>query len=146
MYYGEFAYQIDNKFRLILPAKFREVSQSNYIEKFIATRGLDGCIFLWPDKEWELQEQKFKALPFTKRNARHFNRILFSGAAELRPDKQGRVLLPGYLREYAGIRHDVMIVGISSRIEIWDIERWRDFYNTQKESFENTAEDLFDVS
>jgi len=124
MFYGEYEHTLDKKGRLILPAKVRETAKANYIEKFFVTRGLDKCLFLFSEDEWRSQETKFKSLSFTKSQARRFNRLFFSGAVEVAPDGQGRVLLPKYLKDYAGIKKNVMIAGISNRLEIWDKTAW----------------------
>jgi len=109
MFYGEYFHSIDRKGRLILPAKFREVAKSHYIEKFFVTRGLDVCLFMFPEEEWRTQENKFKSIPFTKQQARTFNRLYFSGAAEVDFDTQGRILLPQYLKDFAQIKKEVVI-------------------------------------
>lgn len=145
MFYGEYEHTLDRKGRLIIPAKFREVFKENYIEKFYVTRGLDTCLFVFTEEEWRLQEQKFKALSFTKSQSRRFNRLYFSGACELTCDKQGRILLPQYLKTFAGIQREVMVVGISNRIEIWSKEGWKNFYEGSRESFEDIAEKLIDL-
>ena len=142
MFYGEHEHSLDKKGRLILPSKFREAAKANYIEKFFITRGLDNCLFMFPEDEWKVQEAKFRSVSFTKAQSRKFNRLYFSGAQEVEFDKQGRILVPRYLKEFAGIKRDVMIIGVSSRIEIWDIGKWREFYNSEKGSFEKIAEDL----
>lgn len=142
MFYGEYEHSLDKKGRLILPAKFREVAKSNYIEKFYMTRGLDNCLFMFPEEEWKSQEAKFKSLSFTKSQARKFNRLYFSGAQEVEFDRQGRILMPRYLKEFAGIKNNVMIIGVSNRIEIWDLEKWKEFYHSEKGFFEKIAEDL----
>lgn len=145
MFYGEFEHSIDRKGRLILPAKFRETAKNQFVEKFFVTRGLDKCLFMFSEEEWRSQENKFKTMPFTKQQSRTFNRLLFSGAVEVGPDKQGRILLPQYLKEFADIKRDVMIVGVSNRIEIWARDNWRDFYSNSRQSFEEIAEKLMDV-
>jgi len=145
MFYGEFEHRLDKKGRIIIPSGFREASKENYVEKFFITRGLDNCLFMFPEEEWKLQESKFKSLSFTKRETRKFNRLFFSGAVEASPDRQGRILIPSFLKSYAGIKKDIMIVGVSSRIEIWSKEKWEDFYNSSKESFEDIAEKLLDL-
>jgi MraZ protein len=145
MYYGEYFHSIDRKGRLILPAKFRDVSKANFVEKFYVTRGLDKCLFMFSEEEWRQQEGKFKTLPFTKLESRTFNRLYFSGAVEVIPDKQGRILLPPYLKDYAGIKRDVTIVGVSNRIEIWAREKWHEFYSNNQQSFESISEKLMDV-
>jgi len=144
MFYGEYLHSIDRKGRLILPSKFREVAKSNFIEKFFITRGLDKCLFMFSEEEWRAQEAKFKAISFTKQEARTFNRLYFSGAAEIAPDRQGRILVPQYLKDFAEIKRDVMIVGVSNRIEIWAKDKWQDFYGNSRSSFEEIAEKLID--
>ncbi|MEI6831483.1 MAG: division/cell wall cluster transcriptional repressor MraZ [Candidatus Omnitrophota bacterium] len=145
MFYGEFEHSIDRKGRLILPAKFREVAKAQFIEKFFVTRGLDKCLFMFSEEEWRSQENKFKTMSFTKQQSRTFNRLLFSGAQEVASDKQGRILLPQYLKDFADIKKDVMIVGVSNRIEIWAKDAWNDFYKNSRQSFEEIAEKLMDV-
>jgi len=145
MFYGEFEHSIDRKGRLILPAKFREVAKNQFVEKFFVTRGLDKCLFMFSEEEWRSQENKFKTMSFTKQQSRIFNRLLFSGAQDVAFDKQGRILLPQYLKDFADIKKDVMIVGVSNRIEIWAKDAWYDFYKNSRQSFEEIAEKLMDV-
>ena len=145
MFYGEYIHFLDRKGRLILPAKFREVAKTNFIEKFFVTRGLDNCLFMFSEEEWKTQEQKFKAIPFTKQQSRTFNRLFFSGAVEIIPDKQGRILVPQYLKDFALINKDVIIVGVSNRIEIWAKDKWQEFFGNSKQSFEEIAEKLMDI-
>ncbi len=145
MFYGEYLHSIDRKGRLILPAKFREAAKSNFIEKFFLTRGLDKCLFMFSEEEWRNQEAKFKSISFTKQEARTFNRLYFSGAIEILPDKQGRILLPTYLKDFAEIKKDVMIIGISNRIEIWAKDKWQEFYGNSRQSYEEIAGKLMDI-
>ena len=145
MFYGEYLHTIDRKGRLILPSKFRESAKNNFIEKFFVTRGLDGCLFMFSEEEWHNQEQKFKSLPITKQQARTFNRIYFSGAVDLVVDKQGRILLPQFLKDFAKIKREVMIIGVSNRIEIWSKEKWQEFYGSNQPAFEEIAERLMDI-
>lgn len=142
MFYGEYEHAIDKKGRLIIPSRFRESLKEYDIEKLYTTRGLDKCLFVFTESEWKAQESKFKSVSFTKSEARKFNRLYFSGASELEFDKQGRILIPKYLKDYAGIKRDVIIIGVSNRIEIWSRESWQEYYNTSKESFEDIAEKL----
>ncbi|NQS99568.1 MAG: division/cell wall cluster transcriptional repressor MraZ [Candidatus Omnitrophica bacterium] len=144
MFYGEYAHSLDRKGRIIFPAKFRQVSRENYIERFYITRGLDKCLFVFTEEEWKLQEQKFKSLSFTKAESRKFNRLYFSGACEITLDKQGRVLLPKYLKEYAGIERQIVVVGVANRIEIWSQKRWKEFYQNTQKDFEDIAEKLIE--
>jgi len=142
MFYGEFFHSIDRKGRLILPSKFREAAKGNFVEKFFVTRGLDTCLFMFSEEEWRSQETKFKAMSFTKQESRIFNRLYFSGAVDVIPDRQGRILLPQFQKDYAQIKRDVVIVGVSNRIEIWSDEKWKEFNSTWKQSFEGIAEKL----
>ena len=144
MFYGEYQHALDRKGRLIFPSKFRQVAKENFIERFYITRGLDRCLFVFTEEEWKLQEQKFKALPFTKAEARKFNRLYFSGASEIVADRQGRVLLPKYLKDYAGIERQVVVVGVANRIEIWSQKRWQEFYEKTQGTFEDIAEKLIE--
>jgi len=145
MFYGEFIHSIDRKGRLILPAKFREVAKNHFIEKFYVTRGLDKCLFMLAEEEWRSQENKLKAMSFTKQQSRTFNRLYFSGAMEVIPDSQGRILLPQNLKDYAEIKKDVIIVGVSNRVEIWAKNKWDDFYGNSRATYEEISEKLMDI-
>lgn len=145
MFYGEYEHSLDKKSRIILPSKFRTSMKENYVERLYLTRGLDECIFVFSEEEWKSQEAKFRAISFTKKEGRKFNRLYFSGAVDAVPDKQGRILLPRYLKEYAHIKRDIVIVGVSNRIEIWAKDKWGEFYKSSKESFEDTAEKLIEL-
>jgi MraZ protein len=145
MFYGEYLHSIDRKGRVILPAKFREAAKSHFVDKFFLTRGLDNCLFMFSEEEWRAQESKFKAISFTKAESRKFNRLYFSGAVEIAFDTQGRILLPQYLKDFAEIKRDVVIVGVSNRIEIWAKDKWQEFYGNSRQSFEEIAEKLMDV-
>lgn len=144
MFYGEYNHTIDRKGRLILPARFRDLCKENNISRFFMTRGLDKCIFMFIEEEWRAQEQKFKGLSFTKQESRSFNRLFFSGAMEVVPDGQGRLLVPPYLKSYAGIEKETVIIGVSNRIEIWDKKIWQEFYTTSNQSFERIAENMIE--
>lgn len=142
MFYGEFEHTLDSKDRVIIPAKFRELFKEHYVEKFFITRGLDQCLFVFTEEIWKAQEKKFREQSFTKPEARKFNRLFFSGACEVIADKQGRVLIPSYLKSYAEISEDVMIIGVSDRIEIWSKAKWKEFFDSNKGQFEDLAEKL----
>ena len=144
MFYGEYEHTIDKKGRLIIPAKFREAIKENYVEKFYITRGLDKCLFVFTEEDLKRYEQKFEALPFTQEKNRSFKRVFFSGAYEAICDKQGRILLPQNLKDWAGISRKVMINGVSDRFEIWDKQVWSKFYEETKENYEDKAERLLD--
>lgn len=145
MFYGEFKHNIDKKGRLIMPSRLREVSKDNGIERFFLTRGLDKCIFMFSEGEWRTQEQKFKSMPFTKKETRSFNRMFFAGAVDVLPDKQGRFIIPEYLKEYADIKRETVVIGVSNRIEIWNKRNWEEFYENSSGSFEQIAENILDL-
>ena len=140
MFYGEYEHAIDPKGRLIVPAKFREALTAHEVSSLFLTRGLDGCLFLFPESEWHLVESRFKQIPFTKGEGRKFNRLFFSGAAEVTIDGLGRLLVPKSLKEFAEIKQQVVIVGVSNRMEIWSKEKWRAYYESSRQSFEEVAE------
>ncbi|MEA3489143.1 MAG: division/cell wall cluster transcriptional repressor MraZ [Candidatus Omnitrophota bacterium] len=142
MFYGEYLHKLDKKNRLIIPSKFRESVTEMCIEKFYLTRGLDECIFMFSEGEWKTQESRFKAMSFTKEKARKFQRQFFGGAFEVAPDKQWRILVPDILKEYAGLSKIIMIVGVSSRIEIWDRDKWQEYSVSSKEEYGEIAEGL----
>lgn len=146
MFYGEFRHSVDNKNRLIIPAKFRETLRENYIDKFFITRGLEHCLFVFTPREWNLLVKKFNEQPLTKGKARDFMRIFLSGASEVECDKQGRITLPQNLLSWAGIRKDVVVVGVLNRFEIWDGESWQKFEADKEKYYEEIAEDLLDVN
>jgi MraZ protein len=142
MFYGEHEHTIDNKGRLIIPSKFRDSFREYDIEKLYITRGLEKCLFMFTENEWKTQESKFKAMSFTKSESRKFNRLYFSGASQIECDKQGRILIPKYLKDYAGIKRDVVIIGVSNRIEVWSKDSWNQYYSGSKESYEDVAEKI----
>ena len=117
---GEYEHSLDSKGRLIMPAKIRQ----DIGEKFIITKGLDGCLFGFSQNEWLNFEAKLKALPLSDKNARNFVRFFLSGATECEIDKQGRFLIPSNLREAANLTKDTIIIGVGTRLEIWDKETW----------------------
>ena len=141
MFMGEFRHNIDDKGRLIIPAKFRESLGTS----FVITRGLDRCLFAYPPSEWTQLEQKLKALPFTKADARKFTRFFFSGASEVEFDKQGRIHISSHLRDYARLKKECVIIGVSTRVEIWCKEQWEEYYNSSEESFNEIAESIVDL-
>ncbi|NLM45909.1 MAG: division/cell wall cluster transcriptional repressor MraZ [Firmicutes bacterium] len=141
MFMGEYQHMLDAKGRIIMPAKFRE----ELGERFIMTRGLDNCLFVYPLSEWAQLEQKLKALPFTRSDARAFMRFFFSGATECELDKQGRVVIPNNLRVHAKLQKDVVVIGVSSRVEIWSQEVWNQYSEKTGLSFESIAEKIMDI-
>ncbi|MBY9076957.1 division/cell wall cluster transcriptional repressor MraZ [Paenibacillus sp. HN-1] len=142
MFMGEYQHSVDDKGRIIIPAKFRELLGMS----FVATRGLDSCLFVYPMEEWAIMEQKLKSLPLMKSDARAFSRFFFSGATECQWDKQGRVTLPANLREYAKLDKDCVILGVSNRVEIWNKELWEQYFGQSEASFNEIAEKLVDFN
>ena len=120
MFMGEYNHTIDAKGRLIIPAKFREVLG----DEFVVTKGMDGCLFVFDNSEWQVFAEKLRSLPMIDKEVRQFTRFFLAGAASVEVDKQGRILLPSVLRDFAGITKDTVRIGVGSRIEIWSKDRW----------------------
>ncbi|MET3698086.1 division/cell wall cluster transcriptional repressor MraZ [Bacillus oleivorans] len=140
MFMGEYHHNIDQKGRIIIPARFRE----DLGEAFVLTRGLDQCLFGYPEQEWKAMEDKMKGLPLTKKDARAFTRFFFSGASECEIDKQGRINIPQTLLQYAKLEKECVVVGVSSRIEIWSKPVWEEYFALSEESFSEIAENMID--
>ena len=139
MFIGEYHHTIDEKGRIIIPSKFRE----ELGETFVVTQGLDGCLFVFPNEEWKNFEEKLKTLPMANKDARKFVRFFLAGAALAEVDKQGRILLPAVLRQFAGLEKDVVLVGVGSRVEIWDKKRWEEC--TSFDDMDEIAEHMADL-
>ena len=135
---GEYEHSLDTKGRLIMPSKLRE----DMGEKFIVTKGLDGCLFGFSKIEWQNFEEKLKTLPLTNKNARDFVRFFLSGATECEIDKQGRFLIASNLREYATLEKDVVIIGVGTRLEIWNREKWKTYNSSENISADEIAENM----
>ncbi|MDE6516299.1 MAG: division/cell wall cluster transcriptional repressor MraZ [Acetatifactor sp.] len=120
MFMSEYNHTVDTKGRLIVPSKFRE----QLGDEFVVTKGMDGCLFVYANDDWSAFEQKLTSLPLNNKEARKFARFFLAGAAQVEVDKQGRILLPANLRQFAGLEKDVVLVGVGSRIEIWSRENW----------------------
>jgi MraZ protein len=144
MWYGEFSHSLDEKSRFILPAKFRDKIKNLADKRFYLTRGLDQCLFFLHEPEWRKMEEKLKNVSFTKQDSRFFNRLFFSGAQEIEIDAQGRIIIPDYLKDFSGIKKDIVILGVSDRIEIWDKESWKKSYQENSKKFEDISESLFE--
>jgi MraZ protein len=142
MFMGEYQHSIDEKGRIIIPAKFREALGSS----FVITRGLDSCLFVYPASEWSIMEQKLKTLSLMKSDARAFTRFFFSGATECDLDKQGRVNIPNNLCEHAKLNKDCVVLGVSNRVEIWSKEIWESYFQQSEASFNEIAEKLVDFN
>lgn len=141
MFYGEYQHSMDAKGRVIVPARFR----IGLGEKFILTKGLDDCLFMYSLDEWSNFEAKLKSLPLTNSSARAFVRFFASGATECEADKLGRILIPSNLRQYANLEKDLYIVGVSTRVEIWDKERWENYTSDENLSPDSVAEKMSEL-
>ena len=138
MFIGEYQHNVDEKGRLAVPVKFRD----DLAKGAVVTRGLDNCLFLYTQEEWEKLAIKLASLSFAQANSRAFSRLMLSGAMDVKIDKQGRVVLPDYLRKYAGINKKVVVAGLYSRLEIWDDKKWEEFKNNTEKDSNNIAEEL----
>ena len=139
MFMGEYNHTLDTKGRLIVPSKFRD----QLGDEFVITKGLDDCLFVYDKTEWAAFEEKLHSLPISQKNATAFVRFFLAGAAEVEIDKQGRALIPGNLREFAGLDKDVVLVGVASRIEIWSKERWEKI--SDDTSMDDIAENMAEL-
>lgn len=136
---GEYHHNIDDKGRLIIPSKFR----TELGEKLIITRGLDKCLFIYSESEWEKIVSKLKTLPFTNKDARNFTRFFLSGATECEFDKQGRINITSPLVTYADLAKECVIIGANDRLEVWSQPSWDDFLFTNEDNLSDIAENLF---
>ena len=141
MFMGEYSHTIDTEGRLIIPSRFRE----ELGETFVVTKGLDGCLFVFSDEEWKAFEIKLKSLPLTNKNARQFARFFVAGATPCELDKQGRILLPATLREFAGLEKDVVLTGMLNRIEIWSKDKWNENNSLDDVAMDEIAEQMTDL-
>ncbi len=141
MFIGEYQHSIDSKGRIIIPSKFRETLGF----KFILTKGLDNCLFIYPMDEWDNLEEKLKQLPIASKDARAFVRHFFSGAVECEVDKQGRINIPQNLRDHAKVDKEVITIGVSSRVEIWDKEEWRKYNEDSDLGYDQIAEKMAEL-
>ena len=138
---GEFNHTVDAKGRMIIPAKLREQLGLS----FVVTRGTDGCLFAYPNDEWDIFEGKLRQLPMTNENARKFKRFFQAGATDCEVDNQGRILLPANLRQFAGITKDVVVVGVGERAEIWSKDKWDEKNNIEDIDFDELAMSIEDL-
>jgi len=145
MFKGKYVYKIDSKGRINLPKAFRDVLQRNYDDRIVITN-FDFCLVGYPLAEWELLQEKVKLLPDFQEKILSFMRFFYSGATECQLDKQGRILLPSALRQYAGLDKEVVIIGVSNRIEIWDKERWQDFLTESKSIIDEFAHQIINLT
>ncbi|MBU1132597.1 division/cell wall cluster transcriptional repressor MraZ [Patescibacteria group bacterium] len=141
MFIGEYNYSVDEKGRIAIPAKFRAALSKGAV----VTRGLDNCLFVYTKTEWTLLAEKLSALPIGQANSRAFSRLMLAGAMDVKPDKQGRVMLPDYLRKFADVKKKVVIAGLYNRLEIWDEERWDSYKKETEKASNDIAEKLGDL-
>ncbi|MDD6223601.1 MAG: division/cell wall cluster transcriptional repressor MraZ [bacterium] len=139
MFMGEHRHTIDDKGRMIIPSKFR----SELGDKFIITRGIEKCLFVYSETEWNGIVSKLNQLPFTKKDARNFSRFFLSGAAMVEFDKQGRINIPTSLISYADLIKDCVVVGVGDRLEIWSEQNWNQFFDINQDQMSDIAENLF---
>ncbi len=138
MLLGEYKHNLDTKGRMAVPAKFRDA----LIAGAIITRGIDSCLFVFTNADWDVLAKKLIALPLAQANSRAFARLMLAGATDVAPDNQGRILIPDYLRKYAGLKKEVIVAGLYNRIEIWDDAAWTAYKIKTESSSEAIAEKL----
>lgn len=138
MFLGTHAPRLDDKGRLILPAKFREQMAAG----LVVTRGQERCLYVFPADEFERLHEQLRQAPVTSKQARDYLRVFLSGASDEVPDKQGRITVPAALRTYAGLTRDCVVIGAGSRVEIWDARAWADYLAKQEQAFSDQAEEV----
>jgi MraZ protein len=141
MFFGEYNHTVDDKGRMSIPSKFRE----GLGEKFYVTKGLDGCLFVFPQEEWQKFESKLNSIPITNNAGRKFVRFFYAGAIDASLDKQGRINISQVLRGHAGIEKEVSVIGVGSRLEIWDKNAWLKFNDPENLSSEDIAEQMAEL-
>ena len=138
MFLGTYEPKLDEKGRLILPAKYRD----QLAEGLVLTRGQERCLYVFPSSEFQEVYSKIREAPLTSKQARDYTRLMLSGASDESPDRQGRVTIPQTLREYAGLKRDLTVIGVGTRAEIWDTEAWNQYLATQEEEFASAEEEI----
>lgn len=141
VFIGEYTHNLDEKGRLAVPKKFR----SDLSKGAVVTRGLDNCLFLYTKKEWQVLAKKLSQLPFSQANTRAFARLMLAGAMDVTVDKQGRIVLPDYLRSFAGLEKSVVVAGLYNRLELWDSEKWETYKKQTEAQSTEIAEQMFDL-
>ncbi|MBC7217062.1 MAG: division/cell wall cluster transcriptional repressor MraZ [Candidatus Caldatribacterium sp.] len=141
MFVGQYSHNVDEKGRIIIPSAFREELQGT----LYLSRGIERCIFLYPESSWKSLYEKITSLSLTRKETRDFARLFLSTVAVVTPDSQGRISLPAYLREYAAIDRRVVLIGVGTRVEIWDEELWREYTGTTEERFAEICERIVDT-
>ncbi|WP_055079311.1 division/cell wall cluster transcriptional repressor MraZ [Lagierella massiliensis] len=141
MFIGEYQHNLDTKGRITMPSKFREELGNT----FYITKGMDGCLFVFPEEEWIEMDKKIKGLRLSRKDARGIARLFYAGAIDVSLDKMGRVLLPGNLREYASLNKEAIVIGVSSRVEIWDKDRWQSYNDDEDFNYDMLTESMADL-
>ncbi len=141
MFIGEYEHTLDAKGRIIIPSKFRE----KLGDEFVMTKGLDNCLFVYPKSEWNVLEEKLKTLPLTNKDARAFIRFFFAGASEGSLDKQGRVTIPANLRKHSRLDKEAVIIGVSTRMEIWSRDEWESYNDDENLSYDSISEKMLEL-
>lgn len=141
MFIGEYNHSIDEKGRMAIPSKMRRDVSSGAV----VTRGIDDCLWLFPKKEWQALAEKLASLPLSDANSRAFSRLMLAGAMEVEFDSQGRILLPGYLRTFAGLKKNAIVAGLYNRLEIWDAEKWEQYKEKSEKANDQIAKHMADL-
>jgi len=140
MFLGQYKHALDSKGRVILPVKLRKLDE--LVKSFVLTIGMENCISVYPSEIWDQQAEEYKSIPWNDPNGRTFKRGMFSNATPVEPDRQGRIGIPSHLREYAGIKKEVVIAGMNDHLEIWDREKWAEFSKKAEQSLSENASKL----
>jgi len=138
VFLGTYAPKLDDKGRVILPAKFRDELSGG----LVVTRGQERCLYVFTEREFENVHEKIRQAPITSKEGRDFMRLFLSGASQERPDNQHRITIPANLREYAGLGRELTVIGAGARAEIWDTEAWNEYYTANEAGFSDTAEEV----
>jgi len=139
MFLGTHEPKLDEKGRLILPAKFREELSSG----LVITKGQERCLYVFPATEFQTITEQLRQTPLTAKGARDYMRVMFAGAHDEIPDKQGRVTIPSGLRDYAGLEKECVVIGANTRVEIWDSQSWRTYLADREKNFADVSEEVF---
>lgn len=138
MFIGEYHHSVDEKGRMAVPAKFRAKLKNGAV----VTKGLDNCLVIYPRSEWETLAEKLSSLPISQANTRAFSRLMLAGAMDIELDKQGRVIVPEYLRKYAHVKKKVVVAGLYNRLEVWNEDKWEEYRTETEEASNEIAEQL----
>ncbi len=141
MFIGEYSHNLDDKGRLAVPKKFR----NDLSKGAVVTRGLDNCLFLYTKDEWRKLADKLANLPFSQAKSRAFARLMLAGAMDVSVDKQGRVIIPEYLRTFAGLKKEIIVAGLYNRLELWDQKKWSEYTKKTEKDSNKIAEEMFDL-